>query len=315
MSFKMLDIDLTDAFRRYQAGEPAAELAVEMEISGKTFRRRLRLAGLTPRSQSVAQIARRAWEHPVPDLTIPIANYAAGMTMKEVCKGLPGFSRERIERAFLAAGAAVRRVSDAKKFSYSLMTAERRRALTMAANVAKRGKPTSIESAERRAKTVERTMQLAGRTDLIMAVWLAQRGIAFTMQKAVGRYNIDIAIHEPPIAIEIDGERHHFTEAAVAHSLQRSEFLLSCGWRLIEIRLKAVRYLLRESTADYVVSLIEAARNNEPLWSEHCVIWGNGDAISGIKDQSNDRPIVGSAIRIRDIGRRHLCSTDDTISD
>jgi len=130
---------------------------------------------------------------------------------------------------------------------------------------------------------MERTLQLASRADLILSVWLAQRGFCFTSQKAVGRYNIDIAFDELFVAVEVNGGWHYFSDRSAAES-KRREYILDAGWRLIDVALTSSSSnswkWLRPACADKIVALLDEVRAGKSSWGQHCVIGGDGEPLS-----------------------------------
>jgi very-short-patch-repair endonuclease len=52
----------------------------------------------------------------------------------------------------------------------------------------------------------------------------------------IGKYFLDFAIIELNINIEVDGEQHFRTDAAIEHDRIRNEFMISSGWKVYRIR-------------------------------------------------------------------------------
>lgn len=277
MPTKRVAFNFDDAIRLYEAGESIDEIARNLGISRSTIRRRMGDAGYRPRT--IGEATSMRFRLATPDLTEAIERYVAGETVQSLAREF-GVTRRRLESAIDDAGYQRRTLREAVGLRYTRMTVAEREALTAAAHDAKRDRPANRASLERRAATMEVTLQLASRADLLMAVWLAQRGVQFTLQKAVGIYNIDIAVDEPRIAVEVNGSQHGLRHLSRnrSTSTERLNYLFDAGWRVIEVDI--ARQWLRPDCADRVVALIEAAREDEAPWGQHCVIRGDGEALA-----------------------------------
>jgi very-short-patch-repair endonuclease len=278
---KLLKIDIDDAIRRYEAGESIRQIAPESGVSEMTLRRRLERAGAQIRTISAANRA-AAWARYGHILDALIERYVAGETVQKLSLE-SGVNRRRIELAVKRAGHELRTMREAVGLRYARMSVSERRSITAKANIAKRGRKASESSQERRARTCEKTLQLASRADLILAVWLAQRGECFTPQKAVGPYNIDIAVDALLVAVEVNGDWHYFPDRAGAES-KRREYLFHQGWRLVDVCLSAQNgrtwKYLRPACADKIVALLNGLRAGEPGFGQHCVIGGDGELLA-----------------------------------
>ena len=130
-------------------------------------------------------------------------------------------------------------------------------------------------------------------------MWLAQRAVQFTPQKAIGRYNIDIAVEELRIAVEVNGDWHYFPDRAATDS-KRREYLFDCGWRLIDValtnRTEAAWKYMRPACADKIVALLNEVRQGEPLWGKYCVIGGDGEPFTGRCRNGNDVTVIKSTV-------------------
>lgn len=283
--------NLDNFINRYLAGESANKLSEEIGVSRATLIRRMKSAGTAIRA---GKAALAIWNSHRKDIVLNLPGFAEsyrlGETLQSLCLAY-NVGRRVAERYLIEHGITPRNRSEAAAVRWRNMDNDGRRALIEPANNAKRGKPAGHISLERRAITMERTLQLASRTDLLFAWWLVMRGISVTPQKAVGRYNIDIAVQESRIAVEVGGDWHvtDFFKSRRTIPSKRRQFLFDEGWRLIEVRIDSGR-ILRETAADRVVALIEEARQGKSSWGQYCVIWGNGEPAPTISDDGNDRP-------------------------
>lgn len=131
---------------------------------------------------------------------------------------------------------------------------------------------------------MERTLQLASRANLILGVWLSQRGIRFVPQKALGPYNLDIAVEELRIAVEVNGSWHYFPDETSSEAKRRN-YLFDRGWRLIEVNIantdKTAWKYLRPACADKIVALLNQFREHKASVGQYCVIGGDGEFLPG----------------------------------
>jgi very-short-patch-repair endonuclease/transposase len=299
MTFKRIDIDTDNAVRLYQAGESAAQIAKKMGVSYLTVLRRMRETGVELRPRGAQNSINNASRF---DLSAAVERYVAGETMQALAREF-GITRRRMEMAIRAAGHQPRTMLQAIGLRYTRMRVSERRSIVAKAHIAKRGRNASEKSLERRARTMEATLQLASRADLMLGIWLAQRGIIFTPQKAVGRYNVDLAIEELRVAVEVNGSWHYFADR-ISSEVKRREYLINHGWRLIEVVLtsqceKVWKYL-RPACADKVVALVKMLRADEAAWGQHCMIGGDGESLSRLQCNPNDGAAVPGAVGILD---------------
>jgi very-short-patch-repair endonuclease/transcriptional regulator with XRE-family HTH domain len=275
-----IPFDTDNAIIRYNAGESADEIARQTGVSRGTVARRLAAAGFKLRTPGASRSLFLTKKFG--DLTAAVTEYMAGRTMKQTCKDF-GISNKRLEKAIVKAGFVARTLRQSVGLRYTRMTKFERQSLCAKANIAKRGSNANEVSLERRAKTMEATLQLASRADLILGVWLAQKGVKFTPQKAVGRYNLDISIDELLVAVEVNGDWHYFPDR-IANETKRREYLLNLGWRIIDVSLTASKTrpwkYLRPACADKIISLLNIGGGNESSFGKYCVIGGDGERLA-----------------------------------
>jgi very-short-patch-repair endonuclease len=296
MPGKRVLFNIDDAIKMYESGELPEDIAAVLGGSRKTVTRRLHRAGVSIRPSGVALklIAARQ----VDGVAIA-AKYDAGRDIKSLCAEF-GIGRRRVETVIKMNGGTLRTLRQAVGLRYARMSKSERQSLVAHAHIAKKGVPASIQSLERRAKTMEVTLQLASRADLILGVWLAQRGVQFTPQKALGPYNLDIAIDELSVAVEVNGDWHYFPDRTAAES-KRRDFLLDRGWSVIDVRLAATsarpwKYL-RPTCADKIVAVLNQIRREISSGSKHWVVGGDGEPLTGFGGERDDwtairRPIA-----------------------
>lgn len=267
------EANLQEAFRLYLAGEPQAKVAAQFGISLSTFGRRLKAAGIPIRTQAESHRLRISRVDAEAQLQAAeaIRRYENGEPALWLAKEYD-IPYGQFIRLLARTGVQQRTIRENLAIMYARMTPEERKEVAAAAHASKRGRPANLMTLERRAQTMQRTLQLASRFDLLLGLWLAQRGLRFIPQKAVGRYNLDIAVTKPQIAVEVNGPGHW---SGKDKWNERCGYLFGQGWRVIEVRVrKGPISALREAAADKVVSLVEQA---ESAWGNCITINGHGE--------------------------------------
>ena len=110
-----------------------------------------------------------------------------------------------------------------------------------------RGAHRSIEDLEKRAKTKQFTVKLSKLEQTFLDAF-QNAGINVVPQYAVSKFNIDFAITNRKIAIEIDGGHWHQSSRKLAQDWQKETFLREEGWTVIRFK------------ADDLASFIEKLR-------------------------------------------------------
>jgi very-short-patch-repair endonuclease len=281
MSRKIEVSNLDNLVSRYKSGEPLKELVAEFGISHSTFYRILESHGLTTNSRL----------KPVPTDTI-ISRYLKGESELALSKEF-GIARSGIRRRLLKAGIIPRTISQANVIRMSNLSAQERIDLTSAAHKAVRGRHATIAEREKRAKTIEIKGIGISTSENIMVEMLQSQGIKnITQQKAIGIYNVDIAIESPRIAIEINGGGWHIQSHHTLLHHKRVPYLTDRGWNVVIIWIDARRYPLTIEAANYVISLIKKLRLHKPKRGQYHVIRGNGESVSILSSQFNCLPVV-----------------------
>jgi len=192
--------------------------------------------------------------------------YLQGQT-KASLASRAGVDRNTIHRCLKKMGVPVRGPAEANLLRMRALSAAERQKLTAAAHEAVRGKRQSSEHRAKVARTREIKQVGVSRIEIKLMRSLRARGLSCTAQKAVGRYNIDVAINSPPIAVEIFGGGWHSKGRAAARFRQRTNYLLNRGWTPVFIWVLR-NYPLERGAIDYVVTLAEKLRRHKPARSQ-----------------------------------------------
>lgn len=203
-----------------------------------------------------------------------IQRYLSGESEKALAVAF-GVSRPVIRRRLLEHGIKPRNRSEGMFARMARTSPEDRSRLAEAAHAAVRGKRRTWDELLLRAKTREKTGQYVVKTEMILMNWFQARGATCTPQKAVGRYNVDIALYEPPIAVEVRYSRWPGCSRPKNH-IQRTVDLLNAGWHVLYVLIDREHPLL-EATADEIVSWAKGLRGLPSFPSQYRVIRGDGE--------------------------------------
>lgn len=292
---------LDHAIKLYLAGKPQKEILTWLGISSTSLHRERTRRGIPPRR-----------EIGLPDAEIAAAylggqsEYALSLRFK--------VSRNVIRRRLELQGVEIRDMSTAGKVRAAQMTPEARKFQARNANLAwkprepkeprkssgripkqrvqpyqSRGKlvaqPTYVAADGRRRYTdeflvanalnreVKRSCHSAA--DALMESMLAERGLSPIAQKAIGKYNVDVAV--APVAVEVLGGGWHM---ANRHHATRTPAILDAGWHMLFVWDHEGYSALGPGAADYVVAFLDEIRRNPPTVSQYRVISGNGQFLS-----------------------------------
>lgn len=84
----------------------------------------------------------------------------------------------------------------------------------------------------------------------------------------VGLYQLDFAIPEKKVYVEIDGEQHYTDKRIIEHDKQRTENLIKLGWTCLQrVRWSEYKKLSESEKAEYCKNLIELLKTGH---------WRNG---------------------------------------
>jgi very-short-patch-repair endonuclease len=266
---KRLNVD--EIICRYTAGEPASSIAKSMDVGLHTISNRLINAGVEVRSREAAiSLAKKL---PI-DTDEVVRRYKAGNSELAISQAL-GHSRSAIRRRLIEAGISVRSGSEAGKIRMRRMSPEQRAALADAAHAAVRGVPQSEEYRCKLALANEHRERVASPNERTLAEWLRARRLEVTPQKAVGRYNVDIALAESRIAVEIFGGNWHAGGAHARRYRPRLDYLMDRGWHPVIVWV-TTNYRLAYPVAEQIIALHEARSYGESFGRQEHVIRGDG---------------------------------------
>lgn len=163
--------------------------------------------------------------------------------------------------------------SDAKRLHMQRIGPEGRQAITAAAHDAVRGMTRTAADLHARALTKQNVGQLTG-DEARLARYLDQFG-DITPQKAVGPYNVDIAV-AGSVAVELFGGRWHTTGAHAARFAERVNYIFDHGWALYIVWNTHPKTLTAEIADDFG-AWFDGLRRMKSVAGEYRVVWGDGD--------------------------------------
>ena len=229
------------------------------------------------------------------DINDLVRRYLAGESVKQASKRL-GVGRPTIIRRLANAGVTIRNRSEAMFNRMAVTPKSERTRLASFAHNAIRGKRQSNEHRIKIAKTRESLAVPVGAHRKLMNL-LKERGLTCIAEKAVDRYNLDIAATEYPVAVELFGGGWHGNGRHANRFPDRTEFLLNQGWNLIIVWLEERRTKNLIAAADYIVTYCKKLCEKESTRSEYLVIRGDGKTPAFGCNDRDGRPVIPSLAR------------------
>lgn len=273
-----------DICSRHLAGESYSEITKNLGIGSSTIARVLTRNGIATPGRGCNRI-----ELPVAEI---VELYNSGLHANELGR-MFGVNRIVIERRLNEAGVQRRSPAEANRIMMAGRTREENIRNTLAANVAMRGKPQPIERQHKIAMGRERLLNHIGNDEFILWELLWDRCVPFTPQKAVGQYNVDVAINEFPIAVEVFGGMWHAYGNHARRFRHRFDYLLDRGWLPVIVWTDKANWPIGPGVVEYLASLIQVFRRNEPLVRQEHVIRGDGNICAIGKANLDYRAAVG----------------------
>jgi len=129
------------------------------------------------------------------------------------------------------------------------------------------------------------------RTEQLLCEWLAHENVKCTPQKAVGPYNVDVALDEFPIAVEIFGGHWHSYGRHATRFRKRFDYLLNAGWLPVIIWVTR-NHPLEIGAAKYIISLTKKLRSGKALIRKEQMIHGGGQPCAIGKNKLDSVAIV-----------------------
>lgn len=296
MSSKLEFSNADNLSRLYQSGKSIKDIADVFGVSPITVRRRMIKWGIPIRShkksqkvrwdnapesarQAIAKVAQKN-KITIPNIDAIIERYIAGESELSLAKEI-GVSRPTLRSRLVERGVTIRNGSDANRERMKRLSPEDRKELAKAAHDKIRGSKRSKVELIRRAVKRQETLQYQSEAEKVLIQLLRDRGVlGIVPQKAIGPYNIDIAIEGQSVAVEVMGHSRARQAPTLSGYKKRTPYLLNLGWDVIIVRVDGTRYFLTEAAADYIVSHIQEPGSNKSARGQYRVIGGNGELMA-----------------------------------
>jgi very-short-patch-repair endonuclease len=284
------DIDFNYLAQLYQSGVSSAELGKRFSIKPDTIINRFKKMGIVVRNREEAAKIKRINI----DADELIRLYNSGISVKALGKHF-GCNATVIKSRLIENGVTIRGRSDAMYTRMAQTTTEERIRLTAAAHSAIRGKCHTEEHMEKIAATRERRQTFISRSEEILADMLRERGFPCTLQKAFGKYNVDISLDEFPVIVEVNGGGWHTYGKHAARYAERTKYLLDSGVDVIIIWVNGKSIPLESGAADYIITISRELCREKTMRGKEHMIWGNGKSTSVGQRKFNNLPVIPSS--------------------
>jgi very-short-patch-repair endonuclease len=233
-SRSMRAIDLDDLRRRYRAGERMDDIQRALGIGKGTLYRRLEEIGEAPRKspnlggpKGPLLVRRRFTDE---ELRVVHAEYLAGKSIRQLARERK-CDRTVFEDGFERLGLPMRSMTEAIRLQRQQLTPAQRKVLR-AMNAKTRGRPQSYKHRCNRALAREALARCRSRFEVAIAEALAQVGLEFVREKAIGPYNVDFAL-AGNVAVEVFGGRWHNVRVKTGDHAKRLKYILDQGWHMV----------------------------------------------------------------------------------
>jgi very-short-patch-repair endonuclease len=266
--------NLDQAIQLYLSGEPLEKIQTTSGVSPTRLHRERAIRGIP---------ARKVLDLPAQAI---VSAYLSGASEFGLAQQY-GVSRGPITRILTEAGVERRGMSEAGLVRTAQQTPEQRRAQVVDANRAARMRRIGEIEKYRRALTVEREGRPGSAGEVRLRRMLRERGEDPTVERAVGPYNVDLAVL--PVAMEVLGGGFHGVKERHA---ERTPYILDAGWHLVMVWNYEGRSSLGPGAADYLVAFLEETRRNPPATCQYRVITGQGELLAACGRESDEFPLV-----------------------
>lgn len=266
--------NLDHAIDLYLAGEPLLQIQATAGVSITRLHRERASRGIPPRKT----------------LNLPaeqiVRQYLAGASENALSQQY-GISRGPIARILTEAGVERRDMSEAGTIRSAKMTPGERRQQTAAAHRAARMRRTPQIDKLRRALRIELAGQHGSAGESRLIEMLREYGHQPIPQRAIGPYNVDLALL--PVAVEVLGGGWHSIKATHA---ERAPYILDEGWHLVMVWDYEGLSSLGKGAAEYLVAFVEQMRRNPPATCQYRVITGQGQLLAASGREDDEFPLV-----------------------
>lgn len=230
------------------------------------------------------------------DIDNLIRRYQAGESELKLAREF-SVSRNVVRRRLVDAGMTPRTGSQANFLRFARMTKDEIAVLTAPSHNAIRGSHRTERTKVKSAIYRERHPWLgASKSEYVLAqMLLDKRGVNTIPQKAIGIYNVDLAIELPRVAVEVYGGNWHTCPKHTRLHNERTPYILNEGWNIVIVWVSTRSYPLSLRAADYIVAFMQELSLNKPTVSQYRMIRGDGKPMTFPGCQLNGIPAIESA--------------------
>ncbi len=219
-----------------------------------------------------------------------IRRYQGGVSLKQLAEEC-GLSRTPLARALRGRRVPIRGRSEAERLKWT--TLKRDRSLIerqcAAAWVACRGRKQSAAELLLRAKRRYERLTAMTATERTLHDLLEAAGLSVIPQLNVGPYNLDLAIREPRIAVEI---QMAYLKGGKSVKPERLHYLLDRGWCVLIIAPGRRRPINWTRIIQHIVALAQFSGRDPSLAGQYRVINRHGKAVAFRRPYLHGRPVI-----------------------
>jgi len=275
MAHKFKVTNLGDFVERYRSGTPIQEILDEFGMSLSTLYVILRDNGIPLRDQTTRPNRRRVF--PVDKM---ISRFLAGESVKALADSF-GVERNTIALHLRERNIPIRGQSEAERLKWTKIRKSRRliERQCSAAWEAATGRQKPLSERIAAAKTHHLRLTRTGRYEDEVFRALCDAGFSVSRQHPLGRYNLDLAINEPRVAVEVS-IGCSFKHSSVRR--ERLEHILNQGWSVFAI---CIPYHTRQQAklaviTEKCIAFAEILRGDQTSGSQYGMIGRNGEPVS-----------------------------------
>lgn len=286
MTAERFPFDLDHAVKLYRSGQTLAEVGATFGVGASFIHGRFKAAGVPRRKPGGGECARLRVALDTAEI---VRRYRNGESEKALSEAL-GVGRSTIRTRLQRGGVQPRGRSESLVLRWSELDDAGRVALVVAAHIAARGRVRDEAEVVRSARIRAGLTCFTSPWEVLVADLLAERGVLTDPQRAVYRYNIDLACW--PVAVEVHRATGH--PLMRRQSRQRAMHLIDRGWRPLYVWIDYRIDIVNVACADHVVALIQLAQRDPAAFGEYRVIRGTGEDATRRRVDSDDLADVRS---------------------
>lgn len=235
--------------------------------------------------------------HSAPRIDIPtdeiITLYTAGESLKSLAARY-GCDRSAIKNRLVRSGVPIRGRSEAEKEKWKRIKQDREKVVRQCGAAWEAAKSErSFDQTCRLAmmRYLNQSQIHAGENEIAKAI--QERGLLVLQQFPVGPYNLDIAVAERGIAVEVVGTNWHPNTAVSL--FKRTKYLLDCCWAVVFVftwSAKATKAFRPDLIAEQVIALAQGTGSDPSPWGKYGMVNRQGEPISLCREYLDGLPII-----------------------